>query len=228
MYLVLFDCDGTLVDSQAMIVAAMEHGFRDSGLAPPPRARILSIVGLSLPVAVARLADGEPLDRQSAIVASYSKAFQRLRADPVEREPLFPGTREALERLAARADVVLGVATGKSRRGLDAVLARHGLAPLFVTLQTADDAPSKPDPTMVRRALVETGAEAGRTIVVGDTTFDMEMARAAGVRGLGVGWGYHPVERLAAAGAGRIVEGFAEVPGAVGALLGWHEEETPA
>lgn len=220
MHLVLFDCDGTLIDSQAIIVESMSAAFTANGLPPPARTAILEIVGLSLPIAVATLA-GEKLHGAVAdVTQSYKDAFQRLRAEPVDRMPLYPGAIEALDALAAEPDLVLGIATGKSRRGLDAVIAKHGLEGRFVTLQTADDAPSKPDPTMIRRALVETGAKASRTLLVGDTTFDMEMARAAGARGLGVAWGYHPAERLVAAGAARVVDGFAEVPGAVEALFG--------
>ena len=220
MHLVLFDCDGTLIDSQAIIVESMSAAFAANGLPPPARTAILEIVGLSLPIAIATLA-GEKLHAAVAdVTQSYKDAFQRLRAEPVDRMPLYPGAIEALDALAAEPDLVLGIATGKSRRGLDAVIAKHGLEGRFVTLQTADDAPSKPDPTMIRRALVETGAEASHTLLVGDTTFDMEMARAAGARGLGVAWGYHPAERLVAAGAARVVDGFAEVPGAVEALFG--------
>jgi len=219
MYLVLFDCDGTLVDSQAMIVAAMEHAFHDVGLAPPARAVTLSIVGLSLPVAMAALTAGLPDAPVAALVDAYRGAFHRLRTEPVDREPAYPGALAAIEALAARDDVLLGVATGKSRRGLDAVLARLGIADRFVTLQTADDAPSKPDPTMVRQALAEAGVPAGRTVVVGDTTFDMDMARAAGAFAIGVAWGYHPTDRLLAAGAHRLVADFAELPAAVTQVL---------
>jgi phosphoglycolate phosphatase len=227
MYLVLFDCDGTLVDSQAIIVAAMEGAFRSNGLAPPDRAAILSIVGLSLPVAVATLVADRPEVSAPAVVAAYKEGFHRLRTDPAHREPLYPGARAAIDAIAARPDVLLGVATGKSRRGLDAVLGHHRLADRFVTLQTADDAPSKPDPTMVRRALLETGVEAERTVVVGDTAFDVEMALAAGAHAIGVAWGYHPVERLVSAGAERIVDGFAALPAAIGTVLGHLSETAP-
>ena len=215
MYLVLFDCDGTLVDSQAMIVAAMEHAFRDTGLVPPTRAATLSIVGLSLPVAMTALTAAAPGAPVAALVDAYRAAFHRLRAEPVDREPPYPGALAAIDALSARPDVLLGVVTGKSRRGLDGILARHAIADRFVTLKTADDAPSKPDPTMVRLALAEAGVAAERTVVVGDTTFDIEMARAAGTLAIGVSWGYHPVAQLQAAGAHRLVDDFAALPAAI-------------
>jgi phosphoglycolate phosphatase len=219
MYLVLFDCDGTLVDSQAMIVAAMEHAFRDTGLAPPARAATLSIVGLSLPVAMTALTANLPDAPVAALVDAYRTAFQRLRSEPVDREPPYPGALETIAALASEDDLLLGVVTGKSRRGLDGILARHGIADRFVTLKTADDAPSKPDPTMVRLALAEAGVPASRAVVVGDTTFDMDMARAAGAAAIGVSWGYHPTERLVAAGADRLIDDFAALPGAVRAVF---------
>jgi phosphoglycolate phosphatase len=118
---------------------------------------------------------------------------------------LYPGVREALTGLARQPEVVLGVATGKSRKGLAAVLEREGLGDLFVTLQTADTHPSKPHPAMLLAAMAEAGADAHRTLMIGDTTYDIGMARDAGARAIGVAWGYHPVEHLAAAGAHRIL-----------------------
>ena len=91
------------------------------------------------------------------------------------------------------------------------MLDHHGLRPLFVTLQTADGNPSKPHPAMLERAMAETGSRPVETVFVGDTTFDVEMALAAGVRAVGVAWGYHPPEELAAAGAERVLDSFAEL-----------------
>ncbi len=127
--------------------------------------------------------------------------------------------RDTLLRLAARPSVVLGIATGKSRRGVDALLAREGLAPLFTTIQTADAHPSKPDPSMVRAAMAEVGAEPAGTVMIGDTTFDIEMGRAAGARALGVAWGYHPAEALAAAGAADVAQDCAHLARALDDLL---------
>jgi phosphoglycolate phosphatase len=205
--LLIFDVDGTLVDSQHLIIAAQREAFAAHGLEPPSRARGLSVVGLSLPEAFTVLVGPKgPVD---GLAEAYRDAFQRIRSDPSVREPLFPGAAETVAALAACPDVRLGIATGKSRRGVAYLIARHGWGDVFATVQTADDAPSKPDPTMVRQAMAEAGAGPEDTVMIGDTSFDMAMARAAGADVIGVSWGYHPVEALREAGATRIVDSFA-------------------
>lgn len=209
--LIIFDCDGTLVDSQHIIFAAMDEALRRAGGPERTRREILSVVGLSLEEAVQRLVPEVSTARVSAIAEAYRQVFREQRADPAHREPLYPGAREAIEALSSRPEIVLGIATGKSRRGLDGVLARLELDKHFVTLQTADDHPSKPHPSMIAAALAETGAEAHEAVMIGDTSFDMEMARAAGVGAIGVGWGYHPREELIGAGADVVLDDFAEL-----------------
>ncbi|WP_187431572.1 Phosphoglycolate phosphatase [Roseobacter fucihabitans] len=200
MRLVIFDVDGTLVDSQADILAAMGRAFEAVRLAAPERARILGIVGLSLDVAMARLA---PDADHARMVQAYKDAYMDLRAQSgaAQSSPLYPGARAALERLSAREDVILGVATGKSKRGLDKLIEGHGLEGVFMTQQVADFHPSKPHPSMIHQAMSEAGVSPDRTVMIGDTSFDMDMAAAAGVYGLGVDWGYHPVAALGAARA---------------------------
>jgi phosphoglycolate phosphatase len=213
--LVVFDCDGTLVDSQHMIVAAMERAFAVFGLPSPGRSSILSVVGLSLEPAVSRLLPtGNVLD-VTALAEAYKGAFGDLRRDREHQEPLYPGVRETLLALAGERATLLGVATGKSRRGLAAVLEREGLADLFVTLQTADTHPSKPHPAMLLAAMAEAGVDNKRTLMVGDTTYDITMARDAGTRAIGVGWGYHPVADLEAAGAHRVLADSLTLAGAL-------------
>jgi len=210
--LIVFDLDGTLVDSQHTIVAAMHAAFADEGLPTPDAEAVRRVVGLSLDAAVARLL---PADADAAYVArvaeGYKTAFTRLKARAEDSEVLFPGVREVLAALDAP-QVCLAVATGKSRRGLVGSLDRHGLAGHFVSLQSADDAPGKPHPRMLELAMADVGAEPDRTVVIGDTAFDMEMARTAGAAALGVGWGYHPAEELTRAGAARVLGGFEELP----------------
>lgn len=211
MKLVVFDCDGTLVDSQHMIVAAMEGAFSRFGLRSPERTAILSVVGLSLDQAFQRLA---PLAKSADVIAlaeAYKTAFGQLRRDRAHEEPLYPGVRKALQALAREPDVLLGVATGKSRRGLAAVLDREGLTDLFVTLQTADTNPSKPHPAMLIEAMAQAGVKPHRTLMVGDTIYDVSMARDAGVRAIGVAWGYHPTAELAAAGAYCVMQDSLEL-----------------
>lgn len=219
--LVIFDVDGTLVDSQAHILASMEGAFAAAGRAAPPREEILGIVGLSLPVAIARLAPDLGEAEVAVWVDRYKQAFGALaRSDgSAEANPLYPGVRETLDRLSGVDRLLLGLATGKSRRGLDHVLGTHGLEGRFVTRQVADDHPSKPHPSMLRAALAETGVGAERALFVGDTTHDIEMGRAAGVASIGVSWGYHPADRLRDAGAILIADSFAEIESAALTLL---------
>ena len=185
MKLIIFDCDGTLVDSQHMICAAMRQAYEENNLSVPAREHLLGIVGLSLPDAFRRLsahAEKGVEHPVEALVTCYRAAFAAMRSSVDHLEPLYPGARETIVALAARPHTLLGIATGKSQRGVRAVLGRHGLADRFVTIQTSDDAPSKPHPGMVLAAMREAGAAPEDTVVVGDTVFDLEMARAAGAR----------------------------------------------
>jgi phosphoglycolate phosphatase len=198
--LAIFDCDGTLVDSQDSICRALEESFAGAGLPPPPRERTRQIVGLSLVEAMqALLPDGDGA-LHLTLAEDYKTAFQRMRGRGQVEEPLYDGIPELLDMLEADG-WLLGVATGKSDRGLGLCLGCHGLARRFVTLQTADRHPSKPHPSMIEAALADAGAEANMSIMIGDTSYDMAMAKAAGVTAVGVAWGYHAPEELIAAGA---------------------------
>ncbi|WP_170373366.1 HAD-IA family hydrolase [Ruegeria arenilitoris] len=217
--LVLFDVDGTLVDSQASIVSAMTASFQALSLPVPDRAAILSIVGLSLPIAIARLAPDQSQATQRRLVEGYKEAYHAHRLEMgAASSPLYPGAREVIGSLQAVPEILLGVATGKSQRGLDALLEAHGLDSVFVTRQVADYHPSKPHPSMIETALFETGVSAGDAVMIGDTSFDMEMARAAGVAGIGVGWGYHERSQLGAATA--VIDRFEQLPGVLSAVWG--------
>jgi len=220
MKLVIFDCDGTLVDSQHHIVAAMDEAFAAERLAPPPRAAVVSVVGLSLGTAVARLLPPDSgADMVLRLAEAYKAAFAARRQRPDHSEPLFPGVAEAIKALSERDDVLLGIATGKSRRGMAAVLEREGFSRLFATVQTADTHPSKPDPSMIMAAMAETGAAPQHTIMIGDTTYDIEMALGAGVAAVGVAWGYHPAAALRDAGAHVLVEAGHELEPALDNLM---------
>ncbi|RLK07834.1 HAD-IA family hydrolase [Ruegeria conchae] len=209
--LVLFDVDGTLVDSQGAIVSAMTASFQAQSLPVPSRNAILSIVGLSLPHAMARLASDQSDLVQNALVDGYKQAYHAQRLEQgAASSPLYPGAREVIQALHDMPEVLLGVATGKSKRGLDALLEAHGLEQHFITRQVADHHPSKPHPSMIETALAETGVGAAHSVMVGDTSFDMEMAAAAQVAGIGVSWGYH--DRSALSTAQYVIESFEELP----------------
>jgi phosphoglycolate phosphatase len=205
--LVVFDCDGTLVDSQHMIVASMRQAFADHAREAPSREEILSIVGLSLPEAIGQLI-GEQDPQVDSLTEGYKTAFHALRAADKGMEPLYDGAREALDALAGRDDVIVGMATGKSQRGVRLVMGHHGLYDRFSVIKTADDAPSKPHPGMLIDAMAEMGVGPADTVMIGDTSFDMAMARAAGCAALGVSWGYHHPQDLADAGAHDVIHRF--------------------
>jgi phosphoglycolate phosphatase len=200
MRLVIFDVDGTLVDSQGDILASMTAAFDAVGQDAPDRDAVLSIVGLSLDQAMLKLAPDTDAATRDKMVESYKSAYQALRIKAgAASSPLYPGIRDAVETLSAQPETLLAIATGKSRRGLNALLDNHGWSDRFHSLQVADDHPSKPNPSMILTALVETGVEAADAVMIGDTTYDMDMSAAAGVRFIGVNWGYHPASSLAGA-----------------------------
>ncbi|WP_068296218.1 HAD-IA family hydrolase [Pararhodobacter sp. CCB-MM2] len=217
--LVIFDVDGTLVDSQADIIASMRAAFAGQGLEAPTDEATRGIVGLSLPVAMAVLAPEQTTAVQDALVAGYKTSYQALRlAHGAEGSPLFPGARASLDRLTDDPFLQLAIATGKSRRGLDGLIDAHGLQGIFSSQQVADDHPSKPHPSMVEACLRETGVDKAQAVIVGDTEYDMEMGKAAGIHTIGVTWGYHPRERLAKADV--LIDGYDQLDAALAKIWG--------
>jgi phosphoglycolate phosphatase len=215
--LILFDVDGTLVDSQNIIVASIHGAFQAYDLEPPSRERSLSIVGLSLVEAFTVLAGSKaPVE---GMAQAYKDAYTAVHLDPVNAAPLFPGAGECIERLKGRDDVLLGLATGKSRKGVVRLISQQGWEGVFSTTQTADDAPSKPHPAMILQAMGELGITPGDTMMIGDSSYDMAMAKAAGVLPIGVSWGFQPVAALNEAGASRIVDSYAELEPVLQAFL---------
>lgn len=219
--LVIFDVDGTLVDSQASILASMRYTFESVGLPVPSREEALGIVGLSLPEAMAVLAPDQPRSVQAELVENYKRgpAAHRETGAAVNMAPLYTGVRNLISSLDA-AGYLMSAATGKSRRGLTRFVETHGLDRVFIGTQTADDAPSKPHPQMVLNCLAATGVDPENAVMIGDTEFDMHMGRAAGCRTIGVSWGYHPVERIARGGAHHIVEEVADLGPLIRSI--WH------
>ena len=198
--LAIFDCDGTLVDSGATIYAALKTCLLQHGFDVPPPSVSRRVIGLSLVESMAVLLPDEPAEQHRALAEDYKRAFMAMRAAGAVEEPLFDGVLDLLDALEADG-WLLAVATGKSDRGLRHCLEQHGLHARFMSLQTADRHPSKPHPSMVEQAIADAGALPGNTVMVGDTSFDMAMAVAAGAAGIGAAWGYHEHDDLIAAGA---------------------------
>ena len=217
--LIVFDMDGTLLDSRAHIARAVHETARLTGQAAPDAAAIPRVIGLTLSEALSRLFPAAAAQRQIGdIEAVYRRVFAEWRATADHFEPLFDGTRDLVLDLAARG-FLLGIATGKGRRGVDFVLGKHDLVGRFVTIQTPDTNPGKPDPAMLTSAMAETGIDPGRTIMVGDTTYDMIMARAAGVHALGVSMGNHDSAELRQSGAHAVIDHWSQFMHAVGRFL---------
>ena len=198
--LAVFDCDGTLVDGQAEVCDTMEAAFAEAGLPAPIRNAVRRSVGLSLPAAMRQLVPDADEETQRHAVECYRQIYRGRRMEGRISEPLYPGIPQLLHNLH-QAGWLLAVATGKSERGLRACLETHGILDLFVSLQTADRHPSKPHPAMLEAAMIEGGALPEEAVMIGDTTFDILMANDAGVRAIGVDWGYHEAHELRVAGA---------------------------
>ncbi len=209
--LVVFDCDGTLVDSQYNIIKCMTSAFNSCGLEEPADADVRSIIGLNLDEAIHRLMiDREDYFLLDRLVGSYKQAFQKQRLEPDNHEPLYPGTLDTLKALD-EAGTLMAVATGKSMRGLRAVIELHDLDRFFVSLQTPDHNPGKPHPQMLEKAMEAAGAVPQNTFMIGDTSYDMMLAKNAGCQAVGVSWGYHDDEMLLGSGAKHLIHNYTEL-----------------
>ncbi|WP_296674915.1 HAD-IA family hydrolase [Novosphingobium sp.] len=201
--LAVFDCDGTLVDGQAAVCNAMDAAFAGAGLPAPDRHAVRRAVGLSLPQAIRLLIPQASETARTEVDRLYRDSFRQTRESGALVEPLYDGIADLLAALHSQG-WTLGVATGKSDRGLSHCLASHGLSHLFATLQTADRHPSKPHPAMLEAAMDDCLALPADTVMIGDTQYDVAMAQTIGVRAIGVDWGYHSPQELQAAGAQAI------------------------
>jgi phosphoglycolate phosphatase len=216
MMLAVFDVDGTLVDSRASIAEAMAGAFTTLGLAPPDYDAVRAIVGMSLGPAIAALAPGADAGDLARLKQEYVAAFARRRAAGL-RDPLYDGAEELLRELRGQG-WLMAVATGKSRAGVTSIFDAHGLADLFDSIHCADDGPGKPDPYMLKCGMAAFGAAPARTIMIGDTSHDMSMARAAGVYAQGVDWGFHTEDEMIAGGAHHVSRSFGELSAALAAF----------
>jgi phosphoglycolate phosphatase len=205
--LIVFDWDGTLMDSEAKIVRCMQAAAVDVGIPDPGAAAIRDIIGLGLNEAMQVLFPEQAPVRRAELVERYRRHFLELDTTGM---PLFPGVTQGLTQLTQQG-YLLAIATGKARRGLNRVLDDTGMRHLFVSSRCADEAISKPHPQMLEDILDDTGVDAERALMVGDTVYDMEMARNAKVAGLAVSYGVHARERLLGCGALACVDSFPEV-----------------
>lgn len=212
--LVIFDLDGTLIDTVALVVSSFSFAFEQLEMALPDEKSIRSISGLSLDVAIKRLAPGAKDHILEKLVAVYRGEYIK-KTGMSMREPLFAGAHKALDELNRRDDVLMAVATGKPMRGVNRVMQAHDLRVYFTSLQTPDHNISKPDPDMINTAMAVVGAQRGQTVMIGDTSHDMEMALNAKVKAIGVDWGYHEADALRTAGAGIVVSDFRQLLTAV-------------
>lgn len=210
----IFDWDGTLVDSIPRIVDAFQRAFPEASLAPPPEAAIRDVIGMGLPEAVTALAPEVPPDRRAAVQAAYARWY--LECSRVSMAP-FAGVRRLLECVRDQGFWV-GVATGKARRGTERALDDSGLRELIDGVRCSDETASKPDPAMLNELLAESGAEPRQAWMIGDSELDMMMAWRANIAAIGVGSGAHPCQRLLRAGAVTCLDDVTE-------LAGWLEAQ---
>ena len=217
--LAVFDVDGTLLDSQHNIVSAMTEAWTSLNLGMPRPDQVRRIIGLSLIEACTVLLPWAPPSLHRAVADAYKEAFRAMRLLPDTLEPLFPGVKEALDLLESEG-WLLGLATGKSRRGVESMLDGHDLQGRFITIQTADTNPSKPDPAMLRHAAAECGLAPCDIVMVGDTAYDMTMASAARTGAVGVSWGYHSLDELNKAGAQVVLDTFDNITEVLDTLTG--------
>ncbi len=206
--LAIWDMDGTVVDSREVIQTAMERAFAACDLPPPPYDATRRLVGLSLHEVCRQLAPADIApDRLERLVEAYKAAFVQRRTEPDYVEPLYAGAVETLERLANEG-WLLAVATGKARRGVEALFEMHPLRDYFDTVWCADDGPGKPHPFMVMEAMRAVGADAARSVIIGDAVHDIAMGRSAGITAYGVAWGFGKADELHAAGAHEVHHSF--------------------
>ncbi|KDA00784.1 HAD family hydrolase [Hyphomonas oceanitis] len=202
--LAIWDMDGTIVDSRDVIQTAMVRAFEAEGLMPPAYDATRQIVGLGLRESCQILApDNLSPERVDTLVEAYRSAFIARRTDPDVKEPLYEGALETLQMLRDD-DWLIAMATGKSHRGIRAIFDMHPLESYFDTIWCADDGPGKPHPFMVEQSMKALGAEAHQSLMIGDAIHDINMGNAAGVRTLGVTWGFGAAHELEAVGAHEI------------------------
>ena len=220
--LVIFDWDGTVMDSTGRIIACMHQAGADLCLPVLEDDAVREIIGLGLPEALRTLYPGIGDRDLERMRERYAVHFVAAEASPSR---LYPGARETLATLRA-AGLRLAVATGKSRKGLERVWASSGLGDSFDASRCADETHSKPHPAMVTELLTELGVAPERALVVGDTSFDLQMARDAGVDRVAVSYGAHPVDRLMNFHPLAVIDALPQLLPLLGVDCETHFEET--
>lgn len=215
MRLIVFDCDGTLVDSQQTIITATESALESHDFPAPERRDILYAVGLPVDVAMRRHAPDATEDQIINMLDVYRDTYQQLVQQDDRGQVMFDGMHAQIVELGAMDDTLMGIITMKSRRGLERVVDAYDIRKYFQVLKSADDGPGKPNPDLMLDAMRETGVTPAQAVMIGDTSFDIMMAKAAGAQAFGVGWGYQTVDELEESGADAI----AATPGELKALL---------
>jgi len=220
MRLVLFDVDGTIVDSAAHIVDTAQFVFRQKGLREPTDPEVRGIIGLNLEIAVHRLRPEITEDEAEELAQDYRDHFNNKIENGLIEEQLYDGAIAAIETLAGQDETFLGIATGKRLRGVERLFKDWGFGHHFHTLQTPDNNPSKPHPGMIQTAMSDTGVELRKTVMIGDTSYDMAMAKSAGVNAIGVNWGYHDHSTLRESGADVVIDHYHQLLDAIDELTG--------
>ena len=215
MRLVIFDCDGTLIDSQSIIHQAMHMTFEEFQLASPLREATLSIIGLTLQLAIAKLLNRPIDDEIEAMSARYKENYLKLQKLPEMQSPFYQGIEQVIDQLASEEETLLAIATGKSRRGLTSLIDANGWRNKFIAWRSADDCPSKPDAAMVLECCEIADCVACQSVMIGDASYDMQMAINAGAKALGVSWGYQSNADLVKAGAHKVIDYPSDIPRAI-------------
>ena len=211
--LIVFDADGTLVDSQHALIEAMRAGFRSVGREVPSRNKLVGVAGLTPRDAFARLMPFVNDAELSEMALGYRHHYFEMHSQSVDGTALFPDVRNVLESLSDDPRFLVGLATGKSEQATKLMLEQFELDRIFDTVQFADRHPSKPHPSMLTTALSETATTPENAVVVGDTTADIQMAKTGGVTAIGVSWGFHSAEALKLQGAVCVIDRMTDLTG---------------
>lgn len=216
--LAVFDLDGTLLDSAQSIVDGVLACWTHCGFPEPDPLAIRRIIGLPWEESIQALLPGAGAAEFKMVRDYHDEVARGTLPRPPRNEALFPGALETLDRLE-EAGYVLAIVTSRGNRRLVQLLEEQRIGHRFASIKTVDHGPGKPNPYLLLQAMEETGAMRERTVMVGDTTYDVMMARNAGTSAIGVSWGVHEPHELTAAGAHHVVEAFDHIPPTIDALL---------